>query len=149
MWGEEPKKKETLFDGEYYTFLGKDVEFKGKAKFEGTVRIDGNFEGDITTDDTLIIGEHAVIKGKVRGGIIISGGRIEGDIIASKKVQLLKPAIMVGNVCTPSFFIEEGVMFQGTCDMGVNQSLPLPNEPAQIENVHDLASHRDKRVQEM
>ncbi|NKB81048.1 MAG: polymer-forming cytoskeletal protein [Nitrospirales bacterium] len=145
MWGEEAKKKETLFDGEHYTFLGKDVEFKGKAKFEGTVRIDGHFEGDITTNDTLIIGEHAVIKGTITGGVIISGGKIEGDLTASIKVQLLKPAIMVGNIRSPSLFLEEGVVFQGMCDMG----LILNSEPNKIENVHDLASHRDKRFQEM
>ena len=112
MWGEkEAQKKETLFDGEHYTFLGKGVNFKGKAQFEGTVRVDGHFEGDIITDDTLIIGEHALIKGTITGGTIISGGRIEGDITASVKVQLLKPAVMIGNICAPSFLIEEGVVF--------------------------------------
>jgi len=86
MWGEKEKnKKEVGFGQEFYTFLGKGVDFKGKAKFEGTVRVDGNFEGEIIIDDTLIIGENALIKGTITGGTIVSSGRIEGVITANKK----------------------------------------------------------------
>jgi cytoskeletal protein CcmA (bactofilin family) len=118
MWGEKDKKKELGFGQEFYTFLGKGVEFKGKAQFEGTVRVDGNFEGEITIDDTLILGETAVIKGTITGGTIVSSGRIEGVITANKKIQLLKPAVLIGDVHTPTFAMEEGVYFQGECDMG-------------------------------
>ena len=100
MWGEKEKSnKESGFGQEFYTFLGKGVDFKGKAQFEGTVRVDGNFEGDITIDDTLIIGENALIKGTISGGTIVSSGRIEGVITANKKIQLLKPAVLVGECC--------------------------------------------------
>lgn len=130
MWGEKGKhKKETIFEDEHYTFLGKGVDFKGRAQFEGTVRVDGHFEGEITTDDTLIIGEHAVIKGTITGGTIISGGRVEGNITASKKVQLLKPAVLIGDIHAPSFSMEEGVYFHGMCDMGGAPQLSVEHEP--------------------
>ncbi len=120
MWGEKEKTdKNAGFGQEFYTFLGKGVDFKGKAQFEGTVRVDGNFEGEITIDDTLIIGENAIIKGTITGGTIVSSGRIEGVITADKKIQLLKPAVLIGDVHTPTFAMEEGVYFQGECDMGV------------------------------
>lgn len=120
MWGEKDKSKDGPgFGQEFYTFLGKGVDFKGKAQFEGTVRVDGNFEGEITIDDTLIIGETALIKGTITGGTIVSSGRIEGSITANKKIQLLKPAVLIGDVHTPTFAMEEGVYFQGECDMGV------------------------------
>lgn len=126
MWGEKEKmKKEAGFGQEFYTFLGKGVDFKGKAQFEGTVRVDGNFEGEITIDDTLIIGETAIIKGTINGGTIVSSGRIEGVITANKKIQLLKPAVLIGDVHTPTFAMEEGVYFQGECDMGVAPNLDL------------------------
>lgn len=120
MWGEQKDKmkKETGLGQEYYTFLGKGVDFKGKAQFEGTVRVDGNFEGEITIDDTLIIGESALIKGTITGGTIVSSGRIEGTVTANKKIELLKPAILKGDVHTPTFSVEAGVYFQGMCDMG-------------------------------
>ena len=120
MWGEQKDKvkKEMGLGQEYYTFLGKGVDFKGKAQFEGTVRVDGNFEGEITIDDTLIIGESALIKGTITGGTIVSSGRIEGTVTANKKIELLKPAILKGDVHTPTFSVEAGVYFQGMCDMG-------------------------------
>ena len=126
MWGEKEKtKREAGFGQEFYTFLGKGVDFKGKAQFEGTVRVDGNFEGEITIDDTLIIGETALIKGTITGGTIVSSGRIEGIITANKKIQLLKPAVLIGDVHTPAFAMEEGVYFQGECDMGAAPNLEM------------------------
>ena len=120
MWGEQKDKgkREAGLGQEFYTFLGKGVDFKGKAQFEGTVRVDGNFEGEITIDDTLIIGESAFIKGTIIGGTIVSSGRIEGTVTANKKIELLKPAILKGDVHTPTFSVEAGVYFQGMCDMG-------------------------------
>jgi len=134
MWGEKEKKQESGFGQEFYTFLGKGVDFKGKAQFEGTVRVDGSFEGEITIDDTLIIGETAVIKGTIIGGTIVSSGRIEGVITASKKIQLLKPAVLIGDVHTPIFAMEEGVYFQGECDMGAAPNLEMPIDDKVLAN---------------
>ncbi len=135
MWGEKEKSKNGPgFGQEFYTFLGKGVDFKGKAQFEGTVRVDGNFEGEITIDDTLIIGETALIKGTITGGTIVSSGRIEGIITADKKIQLLKPAVLIGDVHTPTFSMEEGVYFQGECDMGAAPSLGMDLDDRVLSN---------------
>ena len=119
MWGEKTKKRETIFDEQHYTFLGKGVDFKGTAQFEGTVRVDGKFEGEMHTDDTLIIGEHAVIKGNISGNVVVSGGKVQGNITAHQRVQLFNPAVVIGDIRTPNFSMEEGVSFQGMCDMGI------------------------------
>ena len=147
MWGDKSdKRKETVFEEEHYTFLGKGVDFKGKAQFDGTVRVDGHFEGEITTSDTLIIGEHAVIKGSITGGVIVSGGKVQGDITASQKVQLLKPAVLIGDVNSPSFSMEEGVVFQGLCNMGISHIDDLDAASTALQNVHDLMAHRDSKL---
>ena len=121
MWGitsdQKDKKWESMFEEGTYTFLGKGVEFKGEAKFDGSVRIDGHFDGQVVSQDTLIIGEHGVVKGDITCESLICSGKINGNIIASQKVQLLKPAVLVGDVRTPSFSVEEGVLFHGACDM--------------------------------
>ena len=135
MWGEKAKqKKEALMGKDNYTYLGREVDIRGKAQFEGTVRVDGRFEGEIITEDTLIIGEHAVVKGTIRGGTIINGGRIEATITASDKVQLLKAAVLIGDVRTPSFFMEEGAYFHGRCDMGGTPDAAGYMSPSQIDN---------------
>lgn len=135
MWGEKGRqKKEAIFGADNYTFLGKEVDIRGKAKFEGTVRVDGRFEGEIITDDTLIIGEHAVVKGTIRGGTIISGGRIEATITATNKVQLLKSAVVIGDVHSPSLTMEEGVYFQGRCEMGAVPETTVDGNFSQSKN---------------
>ena len=146
MWGDkdEKKKKKTIAEEDHYTFLGKGVDFKGKASFDGTVLIDGHFEGEITTGDTLLIGEHAVIKGVITGGVVVSSGKVEGNIVASEKVQLLNSAVLIGDVHAPSFSMEEGVLFQGLCDMGISQ-IEDPEKSDSMKKIHDLNTHRDHK----
>ena len=144
MWGEKPKKRETIFDEQHYTFLGRGVDFKGTAQFEGTVRVDGRFEGEMHTDDTLIIGEHAIIKGNVSGNVVVSGGKVQGNITAFQRVQLFKPAVVIGDIRTPNFSMEEGVSFQGMCDMGVTNLDQLDDkrqEPAE-DTTSQTATHQ-------
>jgi len=99
-------------------FVGEGVEFKGVISYEGTVRIDGQLEGEIYTSGTLIVGQGAVIDAKVEAGTIVCQGRILGDIVAKEKIQLLSPAVLDGSLRTPSISMEEGVLFNGTCKMG-------------------------------
>lgn len=99
-------------------FVGEGVEFKGVISYQGTVRIDGQLEGEIHTDGVLIVGKTAVIDAKVEAGTIICQGRIIGNIIARDKIQLMSPAVLNGSVRTPSLSMEEGVLFNGTCEMG-------------------------------
>ncbi len=124
MWGtpseQKDKKWESIFEEGTYTFLGKGVDFKGKAKFDGSVRIDGHYDGQIVSKDTLVIGEHGIVKGEITCENMICNGKIEGNVVASQKIQLLKPAVLVGGVRTPSFSVEEGVVFHGMCDMGAS-----------------------------
>lgn len=117
MW-ESKKKSETKTNTEHFTVLGKDVTFKGIVHFEGTVQLDSCFEGEIHTKGVLVVGEHAVIRGTVTVGTLISSGRIHGAITAADKVQLLKSAVQIGDVQAPVFSIEEGAYFRGLTDMG-------------------------------
>src|SRR3712207_7492473 len=101
------KKKNGQENDENFTFLGRGVDFKGIINFDGTVRIDGRLEGEVHTKGTLVIGEHAIIKGMITAGTLICGGRVKATITATERVQLLKPAIVMGDVRTPSIVIEE------------------------------------------
>ena len=109
--------------------------------------MDGNFEGEITIDDTLIIGETAVIKGTITGGTIVSSGRIEGVITANKKIQLLKPAVLIGDVHTPTFSMEEGVYFQGECDMGAAPNLEMEIDDRVLTNGQAKTPKLEKKLE--
>ena len=142
MWDHNNKKKDSQGDSENFTFLGKDVTFKGVVTFDGMVRIDSHLEGELHTKGTIVVGECAVIKGRITADTLICSGKIKGTITASEKVQLLKSGILIGEVYAPLFSMEEGAHFQGLCDMGPSQW--ADQEPQATENVHDLVARRSK-----
>jgi cytoskeletal protein CcmA (bactofilin family) len=149
MFEFNPKKKGVNETDENFTFLGRGVDFKGVIHFDGTVRIDGHLEGEVHTKGTLVIGEHAVIKGLITAGTVICGGKIKATITATEKIQLLKPAVVMGDVRTPAIVIEEGAHIHGMCDMGANKWSEQPEQEAKtLENVRDLATHRKVRAQD-
>ena len=122
-------------DGEIIAFVGKGVQFKGAITYEGTVRIDGRVDGEIQTTGMLIVGEEAVITAKVQAGTIVSKGKITGDVIAKERVKLMSPAVLSGSVQTPVFSIEEGVTFDGTCDMTGGNVRELPVASANVMRI--------------
>ena len=141
MWKRDGKNNR-LRDDDNLTFLGKGVDFKGVIHFDGTVRIDGRLEGEIHTKGTLIVGENAVIKGIISAGSLICSGKINGNINAAEKVELMKPAVLIGDVRSPSISMEPGAHFHGLCDMGANKW--FNEEHQDLEKVHDLAAHHGK-----
>lgn len=137
MWGRngKPNKQSGLPEDQNFTFLGGGVAFKGVFTFDGTVRIDGRLEGEIHTKGTLLVGEHAVIKGIITAGTLVSSGKIQGNITALEKVQLLKPAILIGDVQSPMLLIEEGAHFHGMSNMGVDRW--VEEEARDSEKAHE------------
>jgi cytoskeletal protein CcmA (bactofilin family) len=145
MWSNA--KKELVEQDPNFTFLGRGVDFKGVFNFDGTVRIDGRIEGEIHTKGTLIIGEGAIIKGLITAGTLICGGKIKGNVNAAERVQLLKSALVIGDLRTPSFSVEDGAHFHGMCEMGANKwsdQIEQTPTPEALENVHDLTTRRGK-----
>ena len=109
---------------EITAFLGKGTEFKGVLSFEGTIRVDGRVEGEILSKDTLIVGDEAYLQGEISVGTIITSGKIVGNINASKKVHVLAPGVIEGNIKTPNLILEEGVSFDGSCEMASQMRSP-------------------------
>ena len=97
--------------------LGRGSEFEGKLAFEGKVRIDGNFTGEISTNDTLHIGEGAKVSAEITCGTVIVEGEVVGNIKATGAVELHRPAKVRGDISTPSLMVEKGVIFEGRSKM--------------------------------
>ncbi len=102
--------------------LGQGAKIEGKLTFKGSVHIDGRVEGEIIAEDTVVLGESAIVIAKITAAKIVSHGRIEGDIEASQRIELRAPAALIGNIRTPSLIIHEGVTFEGRSDMGGKSS---------------------------
>lgn len=131
------EKPQDIASGEIIAFLGKGTEFKGVITYQGTVRVDGHVEGEIITEGTLIVGETALIKAEISAGTVISGGKIVGNITASEKIQLLPSAVLEGSMKSPVIAMEEGVRFNGTCQMG-GSGENAKHATARTSNVADL-----------
>lgn len=98
--------------------LGQGSRIDGKLTFEGSVRIDGQVEGEISAQESVIIGESAEVTAQIVAATIIVQGRVTGDLTARKRIELKAPASIAGNISTPSLVIHEGVVFEGHCSMG-------------------------------
>jgi len=95
---------------------------QGNLKFTGPVnlRLNGDFEGDLEARGVLIIGEKANVKAEtVKGDSITISGRVEGDIICSKRLELTASARVTGNIEAPLLVIAEGALLKGDCQMPV------------------------------
>ena len=99
-------------------FLGPGSRVTGQLVFEGPVRIEGQIEGEITAQDTLTIGESAVINAQITGTAIVIQGRVTGEVIARKRLEIRASAKLSGGISTPSLVIQEGAVFEGQCAMG-------------------------------
>lgn len=97
--------------------INEGCRFEGNLSFTGTVRISGTVIGSIFSNDTLIISESAVIDADINANVIIITGNVKGDLIASSRVEIKKPARFEGSVTSPSLIVEEGVIFHGTTKM--------------------------------
>jgi cytoskeletal protein CcmA (bactofilin family) len=111
--------------GDLNALLGRGSEFDGKLTFEGTVRVDGKFNGTIVTSDVLVVGEGAKVSAEITCGTIIIHGEVTGNVKARVAVEMHAPARVRGNVETPALMIEKGVLFEGQTKMeGVEKASP-------------------------
>jgi cytoskeletal protein CcmA (bactofilin family) len=100
-------------------YLYKGSRVTGQLTFQGSARIEGSVDGEIQCHGTLTIGERAEVRAKISGEVVVIRGRVEGNVVAKEKVELIAPARLHGDVDTPRLIVTEGVIFDGDCSMGV------------------------------
>jgi len=129
--------------GAPHTILGPEASFEGKLTFQGQVRIDGKFKGEIFTDDVVVIGKDAEVVASINVGSLKLHGLLRGNVRASSSVELYPPARLFGDIETPNLTIQSGVIFEGACRME-NLDRPRPqilsavkNEPANDKKSED------------
>ena len=98
-------------------FLAKETVIEGKMTFEGEFRFDGKFEGEMFGGGTLIVGETAVVKGKIRVNTIVINGLVEGEVHAKRLVEIHSTGKLYGTLVTPTLTVIEGGILEGHCKM--------------------------------
>lgn len=97
--------------------ISEDVEFKGVLSFTNQLEIHGRFEGEIQTVGPLLIGESAVVKASVKSeSKVVIRGKVQGNIHAKDKVEVLGNAQLYGDVRAPKFSLAETAVFVGKSD---------------------------------
>ncbi|MEJ7734707.1 MAG: polymer-forming cytoskeletal protein [Polyangiaceae bacterium] len=126
--GEGPAQRAS----EINALLGRGTQFEGKLFFDGRVRIDGGFRGEIRGDDVLVIGEGALVSGEIHvATCIVTGGEVEANIRARDAIELYAPCKVTGALHAPAIFIDRGVQFDGTCKMApLDDPTPLAADGA-------------------
>ena len=104
-------------DGEISAVIEEGCKFEGNLSFNGVARIAGVVNGSVFSNDTVIVSEGAIINADINANIILISGTVKGNIKASSRVEIIKPARFEGTITTPSLVVEEGVIFHGTTKM--------------------------------
>ncbi len=100
--------------------LGLGSRVEGKLTFDGSVQIDGHVEGEIHAQESVLIGDKAVINAQIIAGTVVIKGKVTGDVTARTRLELQAPAKLTGNIVSPSLVIHEGVVFEGHCSMSTD-----------------------------
>jgi len=119
-------------------YFGKEVVFEGKMTFEGIFRLDGRFEGEIFESGTLIVGETALVKGKIEANTIVINGHVEGEVWAKGRAEIHPTGKLLGNLVTPILTISEGGFFDGHCKM--------EGRPGKEDDLHLLSREADRHL---
>ena len=105
-------------EGTLSGFVGGGTEVTGEANFKAMMRVDGHLSGRVSSSSgTLIVGANGKVDANIEVAVAVIHGTINGDIIATQRLELGRAAKVNGNIQTPSLIIEQGAIFEGTCKM--------------------------------
>jgi cytoskeletal protein CcmA (bactofilin family) len=124
-------------DGSLSGFVGSGTVITGEASFKSMLRVDGRFSGRITsTGGALIVGSGGQVDANIEVAVATIHGIVNGDIIASDRIELGRAAKLTGNIQTPSLMIEQGAMFEGSCKM--TQQKAATDAPPKVERKENV-----------
>jgi cytoskeletal protein CcmA (bactofilin family) len=103
---------------EFPTILGPDASFKGELNFEKGMRLQGRFEGKVTTPGRLHIAKEAKMQADVDAGAIIVEGDVKGNLSASERIELKASARYEGDLRASKLVVDEGAVFTGHVSVG-------------------------------
>ena len=113
--------KSTSYDGtrsEEATVISRGVKIEGKLSCSGNIRLDGEVQGDISSQGIVIIGENGGVNGQINADSVTIGGKVTGTIRAKDKVVLEAKANLKGDIITKTLMVEAGAIFNGSSKMG-------------------------------
>lgn len=108
------------------TIIGISSEFNGNMSSHGILRVDGSFEGELTVEGSIIVGESGKIKGNIKADRMTVAGRVEGIVQCSGALDLTPSGKLYGDIEVKAVTIQEGATFEGKCIMMQSPEKPQP-----------------------
>lgn len=105
-------------EGRLSGFVGHGTTLTGETEFHAMLRVDGHLIGTVTSESgTLIIGTNGQVDANILVAAAMINGTVNGDILATEKLQLGRTARVMGNIQSPRLIVEEGAILEGSCSM--------------------------------
>lgn len=105
-------------EGRLSGFVGHGTTLTGETQFHAMLRVDGHLIGTVSSDSgTLIIGTNGQVDANIHVAAAMINGTVNGDIVATEKLQLGRTARVLGNIHSPRLIVEEGAILEGSCSM--------------------------------
>ncbi len=105
-------------EGRLSGYVGSGTVLTGETNFQSMLRVDGHMTGRVTSEDgTLIVGSTGQIDSNVMVAAAVINGTINGDVIATERLELGRLAHVMGNIYSPRLVVEDGALLEGNCSM--------------------------------
>jgi cytoskeletal protein CcmA (bactofilin family) len=116
------------------SFIGEKSYFEGKFLINGTIQINGKYEGNILKVDQIFVGATGRVKANLEASSIVIEGVVIGNIKATTRVMLLPTARVLGDLKTPELIIQNGVVLEGRCLISNNLNAPAKDTILKMYN---------------
>jgi len=110
-------KREDVQYSKATTIIGEDCQLEGQLRASGTIRIDGEFKGELIIDGNLYIGEKGKILGNIKTVNLLVCGEIKGNVEANQQLRIASGGSLLGDVHAKTFILDENAYFEGNCKM--------------------------------
>ena len=140
-------------EGTLSGFVGSGTVLTGEANFKAMMRVDGHLSGRVSSGSgTLIVGANGKVDANIEVAVAVIHGTINGDIIATQRLELGRAAKVNGNIQTPSLVIEQGAVFEGTCKMvqmsaTVDKAKKEKEPPLDTSKIQSVSADAAKRTE--
>jgi len=142
-------------EGTLSGFVGGGTVVTGEANFKAMMRVDGHLSGRVSSSSgTLIVGANGKVDANIEVAVAVIHGTINGDIIATQRLELGRAAKVNGNIQTPSLIIEQGAVFEGSCKMvqmsaavDKNKKDKKEDQPLDTSKMQSIAADSSKRAE--
>ncbi len=141
-------KSEESFNnmGDINTIIGKGTSFEGNISVQNSVRVDGVFNGNIKSTESIVIGKDGEVNGEIEVKNAIVGGKVIGKLFASGKVTLENTSRIEGELKTTRLIIDEGATFNGNCQMpGGPKAVASEKKTAFLKKDEEKSLQSDKK----